>query len=722
MTMSQQGEQDRRACEAGEARQNPPRLSVILCTYNRRTLVLSALASLRRQTLSYALFEVLVIDNGSSDGTLEAVRAYVNAGRSNGRKPEESWSVRCLAQPQHGLAYARLTGLAAATGEIAVFLDDDTLADPHLLEGLLRVYAETGADAVGGRVELRWEAQRPFWLGEDMLTLLGYFAPAPARARLRPGAAFSSCCFSVTIEALHSSGYFSPVLSKRRDMQARMEVQDLCERLQQAGHALWYEPGALVFHRAPAARLSRAYVVGRSYWQGRAEVLCDYVQGRLSRRTLATSLPALLVEMRQMLYLAFILRPLLHLGDRPTRERLEAAMLHAQSWGRLRQHIQLLEHAPMEPTTPAILLVHASASDPASELLATGLASQEVYCTATAAVIPLSWLWRHRAYGGNAIGIIHLYGPGAWELTQRQRQRLRFRLWLARRWGIRIVTSDSGGWWQSTRQLSHLARRVFERNLLYASDVVLVSTLQPEQLYPDRRLRRRLRRLAHPGFRGYYAAHVERREARSQIGLPPDVGYIYLCLAYAHTERELVQLLETFADVRKSEAGEGPRATGVRAEAQLLLVGRPADKPDATRILRLAALNPAVHLHLGHPHRDEMPLYLEAADALVLPHSAQPAAGSPAIAFIGLSYGRAVVAPRLPRFEGLLPPAASVLYEPGRRESLLQAMLDIQGCAGDQQVAAALQAESSWELYAQHVCKLYTLLLHRNPHPPHSFT
>src|SRR5438094_2621868 len=87
-----------------------PRLSIILCTYNRRNLVLSALASLRRQTLAYHQFEVIVIDNGSTDGTLSAVRTYVNAGVQPGRKSEETWQVQCLEEPQNGLAYARHTG------------------------------------------------------------------------------------------------------------------------------------------------------------------------------------------------------------------------------------------------------------------------------------------------------------------------------------------------------------------------------------------------------------------------------------------------------------------------------------------------------------------------------------------------------------------------------------------------------------------------------------
>src|SRR5579864_3142035 len=97
--------------KAAPGSKTPPRLSVVLCTYNRRNLVLSTLASLRRQTLAYDQFEVIVVDNNSSDGTMGAVWAYVNAGAKAGHKREDRWQVQCLAEEQNGLAHARQKGL-----------------------------------------------------------------------------------------------------------------------------------------------------------------------------------------------------------------------------------------------------------------------------------------------------------------------------------------------------------------------------------------------------------------------------------------------------------------------------------------------------------------------------------------------------------------------------------------------------------------------------------
>jgi GT2 family glycosyltransferase len=695
--------------EAKSRKKTAPRFSIILCTYNRRNLVLSALASLRRQTLAYDQFEVIVVDNGSTDGTLNAVRTYVSAGVQPARKSEDTWRVQCLSEPQNGLAHARHTGLLAASGEIAVFLHDDTLADPSFLAWLLKAYDETGADAIGGRVEVHWEALRPHWLTDDLLDMLGYFAPTPSRMQLQEGTSFSSSNFSVKIEALRSVGYFSPFLSKRLHVPASMEVHDLCNRLYKAGYALWYEPGAAVAHRAPAARLRREYFIGRAYWQGRSEALTSYASklhsGEATQQT--SLLRAILPKLREISYLALLHRPLLRLAGRSTNERLEAAMAQARNWGHLQQQIQFLEHAPAGMTTTAVLLVRPPGPDPAADLLARALSLQGISCTQAVTDIPLAWLWRHRVYQGQFMGIVHFYRAGALKLTQRQRQRLWFRLWLARCWGIRVVTTDAGGWWQSTRSLRFLLRRTLERNLLYTSDVVLAYTRQPEQLYPDKKLRRYIRCLPHPGFRGYYAQPVTRTQAHVQLGLPAESGFVYLCLAYIHTERELIRLIEAFGEMKNKEG------TLCAHPAQLLLVGAPKDKKVPGRILKLAALNPAVHLCLATPGKEEMPLYIGAANAFVLPHPARQAAGQLETALVALSYGRVVVAPRLPRFNGMLPPRASVLYDPASRASLVQALLKAQtlNYQMSEKEAIALEAESGWGQYAHRLQKIYKRLL-----------
>jgi glycosyltransferase involved in cell wall biosynthesis len=675
-----------------------PRFSVIVCTYNRCNLVLSLLTSLRRQTLAYDQFEVVVVDNGSSDGTLAAVRTYVSAGSNE--CSEGRWQVQCLSEPENGLAQARKTALQAALGEIAVFLDDDTLVDPHFLEHLLAAYEETGADAIGGRVELRWEASRPYWLTDELLGVLGYYAPALERMRLEEPAVFSSSNFSLKIEALEGVGYFSPLLSKRLNMPMSMEVYDLCRRLHRAGRTLWYEPAAVVVHRTPGARLVRPYFVGRAYWQGRSEVLAQYIESR-SATGYQFSPHRISSALREVVYLALVQRPLYSLIGRPTHERLAAAMEQARNWGRVQQ-FRLLRHSIIELTAPAVLLVHSTEPDATVELLAHALSKQRVRCTTEEEKISLTWLWQNRVRKEQEGGILHFYRAGAFNLSYGQRLRFRFGLSLARRLGIRVVSSDTGGWWQQTHNIRFRWRRALEHKLLTSSDVVLAWTRQPDRLYLDKQLRQRVRCLPHPGFRGYYALPVSRTEAFRAFGLPEETTTVYLCFTQEHTEQEIVLLIEAFQELKK----------GLVPGPQLLLAGPATERQISKRVLKLAALNSRIHLSTLSPGKEHIPLYIGAVDVVVMPHFAIQAAGTLGTAYLALSFERVVVAPNLPRFRGMLPPRACILYDPTSKASLVRALEKAQKRKYylNEKELATLDAERSWDEYAQRLLKIYRKL------------
>lgn len=97
-------------------------ISVITPTHNRRELVLQAIASVEAQ--SYPHWELLVIDDGSTDGTAEALARL------------EDPRIRCLTNTGVGAAAARNLGLDHATGSLIVYLDDDNRFDPDWLKAV----------------------------------------------------------------------------------------------------------------------------------------------------------------------------------------------------------------------------------------------------------------------------------------------------------------------------------------------------------------------------------------------------------------------------------------------------------------------------------------------------------------------------------------------------------------------------------------------------------
>ena len=108
-------------------------------TYQRRDVVCDAVRALCG--LDYAgAVDVIVVVDGSSDGTAEALRTL-----------QCPFPLRILEQENCGAGHARNRGAASATGDVLFFLDDDMIAEPDLIEQHAKMYRE-GADAVVGHI------------------------------------------------------------------------------------------------------------------------------------------------------------------------------------------------------------------------------------------------------------------------------------------------------------------------------------------------------------------------------------------------------------------------------------------------------------------------------------------------------------------------------------------------------------------------------------------
>ena len=128
-------------------------ISVIIPAYNRAELIRETLRSLLNQTVSAK--EIIVVDDGSTDGTAEAVEREFSVFReqfSASHKPSSvvKPSLRVIRQQNAGPGAARNRGLAEATGEFIHFFDSDDIASPNKHEEQLKALLEIGADIAYG--------------------------------------------------------------------------------------------------------------------------------------------------------------------------------------------------------------------------------------------------------------------------------------------------------------------------------------------------------------------------------------------------------------------------------------------------------------------------------------------------------------------------------------------------------------------------------------------
>src|SRR6478672_4651459 len=135
-------------------------LSVIISTYNRDPYIVTCLQCLANQTLSLTDYEVVIVDNHSTDNTAALVKDFL------ARHPQLPF--RYVFEGQKGVSFGRDRGIHEASGEILVYLDDDAEAEPDLLENYLNFFRQyPDAAGAGGRILPKYsEKPKPKWMSE----------------------------------------------------------------------------------------------------------------------------------------------------------------------------------------------------------------------------------------------------------------------------------------------------------------------------------------------------------------------------------------------------------------------------------------------------------------------------------------------------------------------------------------------------------------------------
>src|SRR6266480_1358335 len=198
-----------------------PRVSVVVCAYNAERTMEACLASL--EALDYPDYEVIVVNDGSKDRTLEIAERFPFC--------------RIISQPNKGLSVARNVGAEAASGEIVAYTDSDCVADPDWLTYLVAKMETSNLAACGGP---------NFPPPEDSLV--------PAAVAVSPGGPthvlisdeiaehIAGCNMAFRRDALLALGGFDPVY------RAAGDDVDICWRFQDAGHTIGFSPAAIVWH------------------------------------------------------------------------------------------------------------------------------------------------------------------------------------------------------------------------------------------------------------------------------------------------------------------------------------------------------------------------------------------------------------------------------------------------------------------------------------------
>lgn len=227
-------------------------LTVAMCTFNRRDWALDALFSLEQVRVPKGLeWEVLVVDNNSSDGTFDALLEY---------RDRTALPMRVVRESAIGLSRARNRVIQEARGEIVSLFDDDELFDPGYLEALVEAFSDPKVDMVCGRILLNYEGGRPGWLQPEWEGFLSGVDAGDQGFRIaRDDFVFSGANLAFVRDAASRWGYFDVNLSRQGKLLIGGGDVKFCKAAFHAGAHVRYEPRVLLFHKIPRHRATKRH-------------------------------------------------------------------------------------------------------------------------------------------------------------------------------------------------------------------------------------------------------------------------------------------------------------------------------------------------------------------------------------------------------------------------------------------------------------------------------
>ena len=260
-------------------------LSIVICSYNRASYISDALTSLYCQSAGLYEFEVIIVDNNSTDNTKEVYAQW--------RQTNTNGQFTFISETKQGASFARNMGATIAKGEWVCFMDDDAVATPNYVENILK-HIQNKPDAVGfgGRILPKYIPAEPKWMSYYVSSLVGNFDYAPIACAFENGKYPLESNMIVKKTVYDQIGGFNVNLpGVVGTLRIGGEGKELFYKILALGHKIYYDPSICIHHVVEVKKLTSEYMYRVASGIGRGE----------KKRTLNISIGAYLMKILEYL-------------------------------------------------------------------------------------------------------------------------------------------------------------------------------------------------------------------------------------------------------------------------------------------------------------------------------------------------------------------------------------------------------------------------------------
>lgn len=241
-----------------------PKVSVVVCTFNREEYLGTCLKNLYQQSASRAEYEVLIVNNNSTDDTEKLALEFIDQNKAD--------NFKYFNEDRQGHSFSRNRGITESSGEIIAFIDDDAFVDENFVRNISSFFkSHKDVSAIGGKIIPVFESKRPKWMSKYLMPLVSALdmgsQVAPFKGRKFPIGAN----MSFRKQVFEKYGLFNVNLGRKGAGLEGGDEKEVFLRMKKADEKIMYAPDVVVDHIIPQRRIDLHYIKGLGVGVGTSE-------------------------------------------------------------------------------------------------------------------------------------------------------------------------------------------------------------------------------------------------------------------------------------------------------------------------------------------------------------------------------------------------------------------------------------------------------------------